>query len=159
METLSVTYTLIPVNSLDQVECLRLIRNDCRNFMTRHNEEISKQQQLDWYNLLDKEKTQLFLFYEIYHGVSSPGPIGYGVIKIEDDCTLLTGGLSYRERNKGLGLILFDLLVKESKKFSLPIKLEVLKTNNRAKNIYTKLGFVDFNETDKIFEMVYEEKR
>jgi ribosomal protein S18 acetylase RimI-like enzyme len=155
MENLSVTYMLIPITTLEQVELLRQIRNDCRLFMTRSTNEISKEQQLDWYNLIDRNKMRLFLFYENYHGVSSPGPIGYGVVKIENNEVLLTGGLSSKQRNKGMGIVLFDMLVKESKKLNLPIKLEVLKTNERAKTIYDRLGFVTTGETDTVYEMIY----
>ena len=150
MENISVTYMLILIQTLEQIENLRQIRNECRHFMTRNTNEISQTEQLDWYNLLDKEKNKLYLFYENYHGVSSPGPIGYGVIKKEDDCILLTGGLLSKERNKGFGTVLFDMLVKEAKKQNLPIKLEVLKSNERAKHIYSKLGFRSEEHTSEL---------
>jgi ribosomal protein S18 acetylase RimI-like enzyme len=155
MDNISLTYMLIPIKNLNEVEILRQIRNECRLFMTRYTGEITEEQQLDWYNLLDKNVTKLFLFYENYHGVASPGPVGYGVIKIENDSALLTGGLSSKQRNKGLGMVLFDMLVNESKKFNLPIRLEVLKTNERAKTIYDRLGFVVTGETETVYEMIY----
>jgi ribosomal protein S18 acetylase RimI-like enzyme len=148
-------YFLSPIENLEQVEKVRLIRNDCCEFMTRHQNKITKEQQLDWYNLLDESKMKVYLFHESYCGVAFSDPIGYGVVKIESDKILLTGGLKSVQRNKGLGVILFDLLIKEAKRYNLPICLEVLKSNLRAKKVYEKLGFKDSGETKTTYEMVY----
>ena len=44
---------MISVNSENDVENLRKIRNECRNFMTRNTSEISYEQQQNWFKNLD----------------------------------------------------------------------------------------------------------
>jgi ribosomal protein S18 acetylase RimI-like enzyme len=144
----------VPIKSDCDVENLRTIRNECRNFMTRNTNEISKEQQKNWYSNVDKEKNKLFLLHQIHHGVTA-SPVGYGYIRIEDDHILLSGGLVESERGKGYGQLLFHSLVQNSKKFGLPIKLEVLKTNTVAFSIYSRLGFKFTGDDGKIITMEY----
>ena len=139
-------YFLHPVTTLDEVEELRKLRNECRLFMTRNTNEISKSEQLDWYNLLDKENNKLYLLKGI-EGGGFTSSLGYGVIRKENDNITLSGGLTENDRNKGLGKDLFKLLLTEAKKFNVIITLEVLISNVRAKKIYESLGFIDlYNE-------------
>ena len=42
------------VTSDSDVETLRVIRNSCRNFMTRQTHEIDKDSQMMWWQKLDK---------------------------------------------------------------------------------------------------------
>jgi len=144
----------VPVISDKDVENLRLIRNECRNFMTRSTEEISQEQQINWYFNVNKDKNKLFLLHKIYHGVVADA-IGYGYIRIEDDHVLLSGGLTESERGKGHGQFLFHFLIQNSKNYNLPIKLEVLKTNSVAFSVYTKLGFKLINDDGKLITMEY----
>jgi ribosomal protein S18 acetylase RimI-like enzyme len=122
--------------------------------MTRNTSEISEEQQKNWYANIDKEKNKLFLLHQIYHGVTASA-VGYGYIRIEDDHILLSGGLVESERGKGYGQLLFHSLVQNSKKFGLPIKLEVLKTNTVAFSIYSRLGFKFTGDDGKIITMEY----
>ena len=110
-------YFLHPVTTLDEVEELRKLRNECRLFMTRNTNEISKSEQLDWYNLLDKDNNKLYLLKGIEGGGFTPS-LGYGVIRKEHNNITLSGGLSENDRNKGLGKDLFKLLLTEAKKFN-----------------------------------------
>lgn len=146
---------LLKVQNEYDVEQLRLIRNECKNFMTRNTSEITKEQQQNWYNNLDKENNELFLLNAVHHGVAAE-PIGYGYIRVENGSVLLTGGLLKTQRGKGYGYILFDYLVKNSKKFDLPIKLEVLKTNTVAFAVYSKLGFKFKDDDGKVIKMEYD---
>lgn len=150
-----VTYYLSEIKSTQDLETLRNIRNDCRCFMTRSTKEISKEDQEVWFNFIDKNKTKPFLFQEVYDGVLVCSPIGYGLVRIENDCVLISGGLNKAYRGRGFGNILFNLLIIESKKFNLPIKLEVLKSNTVAVHLYKKLGFEKVKESDTIYEMIY----
>jgi RimJ/RimL family protein N-acetyltransferase len=122
--------------------------------MTRNTNEISQEQQKTWYANVDKEKNKLFLLHQIHYGVAGSA-VGYGYIRIEDDHILLSGGLVESERGKGYGQLLFHSLVQNSKKFGLPIKLEVLKTNTVAFSIYSRLGFKFTGDDGKIITMEY----
>jgi len=145
---------LTKVQNEYDVEQLRLIRNECKNFMTRNTSEILKEQQQQWYKNLNKEINELYLFNSVLFGVAVSS-IGYGYIRIENDSVLLTGGITSSERGKGYGYILFDYLVKNAKKFNLPIKLEVLKTNTVALSVYNKLGFKATYDDEKLIKMEY----
>lgn len=145
---------LIEIKNENDVESLRLLRNECRSFMTRNIENISYEQQKNWYSNLDKDKNKLFLVYQVYFGVAI-SVIGYGYIRNENDCCLLSGGLSYNSRGKGYGSILFGFLVEHAKKLNKPIKLEVLKTNMIAFSIYNKLGFRVIDDNGKVITMEY----
>ena len=129
---------------------MRKIRNQCRKYMTRNNKTISKKQQIVWFSLLnDSTKPYLLIANNSY--------VAYGIIKIENELVLLTGGVSKKFRGLGYGEELFKLLIVESKRFNLPIMLEVLKTNFKAKKLYFKLGFKICEENDKIFKMILRE--
>jgi len=145
---------MIPVQTEDDVERLRQIRNVCKNFMTRNTDEISYEQQQNWYKNLNKDDNKLFLLHKTYCGVIADR-IGYGYIRVEDGAVLLTGGLIEVERAKGYGQILFEYLVKNSEPFNLPIKLEVLKTNMKAFAVYNKIGFRVTGDDGKIIKMEY----
>jgi len=145
---------MVPVKTESDVEILRQIRNVCKNFMTRNTDEISYEQQQNWYKNLNKENNKLFLLHKIYYGVAAE-IVGYGYIRIEDGTVLLTGGLIESERGKGYGQILFEYLVKNSEQFNLPIKLEVLKTNMKAFAVYNKIGFRVIGDDGKIIKMEY----
>ena len=152
---LSYEYILLrPIKTLDDIEVLREIRNSCKDFMTRNTSTITREQQQTWYLNIDKEKNNLYLVERVSYGVITD-TIGYGYLRIENETVLLTGGLIESVRGQGYGSRLFELLLQESKKFKLPIKLEVLKTNMRAFAVYNKLGFRVISDDGKILEMEY----
>lgn len=142
------------VKSESDVESLRIIRNLCKDFMTRNTSKISKEQQKEWYSSLDLNTNKLYLLHKIHHGVISE-QIGYGYIRIEDNSVLLTGGLIESERGKGFGTTLFNYLVQNCKAFNLPIKLELLKTNMIAFSVYNKIGFRVIRDDGNIITMEY----
>ena len=92
--------------------------------------------------------------HEVYCGVAAT-IIGYGYIRVEDETVLLTGGLVESCRGKGYGQILFNSLLLNSKKFNLPIKLEVLKSNMVAFSVYNKIGFRVTADDGKVIKMEY----
>lgn len=148
------TVILSAVTCDRDVETVRHHRNACREFMTRHTEYISAQQQANWYKELDKEFNRVFILNKIHHGAVVED-IGYGYIRVENGEVLLTGGITSNERGKGYGYLLFSKLVLYSIKFNLPIRLEVLKTNAAGIATYKKVGFKTIDEDENIFKMEY----
>lgn len=138
----------------DDIQKLRVIRNECKNYMTRSNEEISEEQQQVWWSNLDKSKNIVYLLHKIVNGVIC-FEIGYGILKIENDCVLLTGGIVESERGKGHGISLFRYLTQNAKSFNLPVRLELLKTNTQAFLVYNSLGFRVIGDDGKIITMEY----
>lgn len=145
---------LKPVADDIELQIARTIRNACRTFMTRSQEEITEEKQRQWWSTVDKDTLKLYTLNKIYHG-AIVDPVGYGLIRVEDGSVLLSGGLIESERGKGLGYDLFNLLVENSKPFDLPIRLEVLKTNIAGYKTYLKVGFVVTHETDTVYTMEY----
>lgn len=151
---IDLNYVLIPIINHEQVEELRKIRNSCKDYMTRNNKEITGEEQISWFNSLGND-IKLFLLSEVYHGIILIH-IGYGLLKIENDKILLSGGLHETSRNKGVGKLLFEKLIYEAEKYNLPIMLEVLSNNIRARKVYESLGF-KYSDLDKeILTMVYD---
>lgn len=136
------------------IEQLRVIRNECREFMTRNTSFIEAEQQKKWHENLNKLKNKVYLLNSIHYGVIAE-VIGYGYIKIEDGCILLSGGLIKSKRGLGYGKKLFQYLLKNSLELNLPVKLEVLKSNTVAISIYEKIGFKKSDENEKIIKMEY----
>lgn len=140
------------VTTPSEAEMLRVIRNQCRTFMTRNVDEITPEQQQEWFKTAYK-KYELYIAYAVEHGACIVDA-GYGLIHLNEGEYLLSGGLVPEYRDKGLGSTLFKFLVDNCNK-QLPIRLEVLRTNVRALKTYEKLNFVTTGENDKVYFMEY----
>jgi ribosomal protein S18 acetylase RimI-like enzyme len=140
------------VTTSNEAEMLRIIRNQCKNYMTRNTSEITPEEQSEWFKTAYK-KYELYIAYAIEHGVCIVDA-GYGLIHLNEKEYMLTGGLVPEYRDKGLGTNLFKFLIDNCNK-QIPIRLEVLKDNIRALKTYEKLNFTTTGETDKIFIMEY----
>jgi GNAT superfamily N-acetyltransferase len=55
----------------------------------------------------------------------------------------------------GIGVYLMKDILKESKQKGIPIRLQVLKVNNRAKVFYERIGFSVTDETETHHKMEY----
>jgi ribosomal protein S18 acetylase RimI-like enzyme len=136
-----------------EAENLRVIRNQCREYMTRSTDFITPAQQEEWFKTAFR-KYDLYIAYAIEHGVCIVDA-GFGVVHKNEDEFLLTGGLVPEYRDKGLGKLIFKFLVDQCHK-SLPIRLEVLKTNTRAIKTYEGLDFKVTGVSDKLYLMEYQ---
>lgn len=126
-----VNFTFRSVCFLDDYEHLRVIRNACREFMTRDQSEISPEMQMRWRESLPSTSSA-YLFLD------NAMPCGYGLIRNDDEDSWLSGGLLAPYRGRRLGTVLFALLVSRAPKTPA---LEVLSSNARAIATYQKLGF------------------
>lgn len=57
-------------------------------------------------------------------------------------------------QNKGIGSIIITSIIEESENLDLPIKLEVLKTNEKAIRFYHRLNFCKFGENGSHIFMI-----
>lgn len=140
------------VTTSNEAEMLRVIRNQCKDYMTRNTSEITPEEQLEWFKTAYK-KYELYIAYAVEYGACIVDA-GYGLIHLNEKEYMLTGGLVPEYRDKGLGAILFKFLIDNCNK-QIPIRLEVLKDNLRAMKTYERLNFTTTGETDKIFIMEY----
>ena len=136
-----------------EAEILRTIRNKCREYMTRSTDFITPEQQEEWFKTAFR-KYDLYIAYAIEHGVCIVDA-GFGVVHKNEEEFLLTGGLVPEYRDKGMGKLVFKFLVDQCHK-SLPIRLEVLKTNTRAYKTYEGLNFKVTDENDNLYFMEYQ---
>ena len=141
------------VTTLAEAEILRNIRNDCREYMTRSTDYITNEQQRQWFVDAHK-KYELYIAYAVEQG-SIVVDAGFGVIHKNEQEFLLTGGLLTSFRDKGLGKVVFKFLIDQCTK-TLPIRLEVLKTNTRAFKTYESLNFKKTGEDDRLYFMEYQ---
>lgn len=141
------------VDTEEEAELLRLIRNQCREFMTRNTDIITQEQQKAWFKTA-YDKYDLYIVYAIEYGAVVTFA-GYGVIHKNMTESLVTGGLLPEYRNRGLGQDMFKFLTDVSSKRKLPVRLEVLKSNQRAFKVYEKLGYTVYDQTDKFYKMEF----
>jgi ribosomal protein S18 acetylase RimI-like enzyme len=139
----------VPVTA-DDIQMLRLIRNNCRLYMTNNQEMISRQQQIDWYKNLNTDEYKVFLFKVPHEGIYHP--IGYGIVKLDSGSAVLTGGIIRGYRGFGYGEVLFKELVSQGLQYRKCVRLDVLRSNSRALKLYQKLGFV-ITDGDDVLHM------
>lgn len=120
-----------PVQTAAEVETLRLIRNSCREFMTRDRSEITPNQQARWFEHFGG----LVLLFS-HSGID----VGYGLVRREGGKGWVSGGLLPEWRGKGMGAHIFKRLC--SAVGGEDAWLEVLSTNHRAIKLYLDLGFL-----------------
>src|SRR6185295_597226 len=131
-------YSLTPIKNIKDALVVRKIRNQCRLFMTNDRSDIGFVRQIVWffskYKKENKKNNMIcFLFNK------NAKPIGFGLIKKNEDKYLITGGLEPDQRGKGIGKILFKEIIEQTP--SKVVFLEVLKSNIPARKIYENLGF------------------
>lgn len=144
----------VPVVTAEQAEVMRVIRNQCRLYMTRNTNSIGPDEQLSWWLTIDKRANRLFLFKVIDQpvaGVVSEAEVGYGLCRLIGGKWWLSGGLRNEWQGKGLGKQLFGFLAEQA---GLPVWLEALEHNTRAVNTYTGLGFREVSREGGIITMV-----
>jgi len=61
-----------------------------------------------------------------------------------------------QHQNQGVGTKLIESLIVEGDRHNMPVRLSVLQTNDLARRLYERLGFVVVQETD---ERIYMERR
>lgn len=141
------------VKSFEDVERVRVIRNQVRRYMTRDTATIDPAAQMRWWKSLNHETNRLFVFdvEGAEEGVSWRSLAGYGLSRFLGDRWWLSGALSNEWQGKGLGKDLFSFLVKDA---DGPCWLEVQEDNMRALNTYVRIGFGESSRADGVITMV-----
>jgi ribosomal protein S18 acetylase RimI-like enzyme len=141
--------TLEHVTTYEEAYTVALIRNECREWMTLDGNVLDVKRQKEFYEQLPREDMILFIAREDIE------PVGYGVLRIEENRGCLTGGLAEPYRGKGLGRELFRQLIHSALRRNLHPWLEVLNMNARAIGLYNSLGFVQVAKDDRLTLMHY----
>lgn len=131
---------LVRVQTLEQAEAVRQIRNLCREFMTHDQAIINPEQQVKWFESIQGSEMILpFLFCPPLAGIG----IGYGLVRFDTERWWISGGLLPSWRGKGLGTVLFGELADYVNDMNETCWLDVFESNTVAVKTYHKLGFVD----------------
>lgn len=133
---------LVHVTTPEQAERMRVIRNDCREFMTNDQHEITADEQQQWFASIKDDANILPFLYKPLPQQFYPEPFGFGLLRCVSDKWWLTGGLLKEWRGKGYGEGLFDDLAHYVHQMGHTAWLTVLETNDAGIATYKKLGFV-----------------
>ena len=142
--------SFVEVKTLSQALEMRLVRNDCRKFMTRHTEHISPVDQLRWFTdvYLPKRLKNRMLGVLAFAGKDVAG---YGLAYLETGTAKISGGLRPDFRGQGYGVPLFEKIIERARTLEAAhVELEVRSDNERAKALYRKLGFQTLFEVNGI---------
>jgi RimJ/RimL family protein N-acetyltransferase len=148
--------SLDSIKSPDEALEMSACRNQVRTFMTHNDAEILPEQQLEWYRdtyIPSHEAGELYGFV-VRDGID---PIGYGLISLRDEKWWVSGGLIADARGKGAGHFLFEqmTLIAHEDLHADEVWLDVLRGNERAINLYRKLGYVAVEDTADLLVMVH----
>ena len=151
------SHILREMGSEIDAQIMREFRNECREFMTHNTAEIMEAEQVEWYRetyLPARQKGELFGYIVRREDEEA---IGYGLISKRDGRWWVSGGLSEDARGEGAGYFLFEQMtdmIHEDLR-SEQAWLDVLNTNEGARRLYEKLGYVAVSSTDRLTVMVH----
>lgn len=135
-------------NAQRHAECVRLLRNEVRENLTRTSEEITNFAQWQWWNSVDALKRYIVIVDIATVDEPDPTFAGFGMIHPIDGHGWLTGALRSQYRGKGHGRALFDHLIRQCQALGIEPWLEVFRDNLPALRLYETLGFQWERELD-----------
>lgn len=141
-----------PDDALDMARC----RNEVRSYLTHNTDEISPEQQLDWYrNSYIPGRTRGKIFGYVLRQQLTP--IGYGLITERDELMWVSGGVSQQYRGKGLGEAVFHFLTEQihDELGHSGAFLDVREDNIPAQRLYEKLGYAAIGHVNGLVQMVH----
>lgn len=128
------------VTTLDQAQELRVLRNECREFMTGSVAEISEERQRVFF--AGRIATgQVHAWLLLQNGRAA----AYAILRPADDGALwMSCGVAGKARGNGLGTLTVNLVTAMGHHLNpkAPVRLEVWRTNLRARRVYVKAGYV-----------------
>lgn len=133
---------------------LRLIRNDCREFMTHNRDEITAAQQDEWWETDARKAMDLRLYW-----TTGGLPVAYGLVREIDGKSWISGGVMGGWRGKGIGRRIFTAMTDEVLSRRPDVWLDVLETNAPARALYGSLGFVEVSRSGDLDEIIVMVKR
>lgn len=124
-----------------QAECVRQLRNEVVDNLTRSNKEITSDDQWAWWQSAEALARRIYIVEVATVTEPDKTFAGFGMIQPVDGVGWLTGALRAPYRGRGMGHRLFEYLIRECRDAQLAPWLEVFQDNEVAKRLYVKLGF------------------
>jgi len=123
------------VTTLSDIMVLRVIRNECREFMTYGTQEISEAQQLLWWQqVAGNPDWKIWLVYV-------PGwaeAVGFGMLRVGKNGWIVTLGFRPWMRGRGLGTLLYRILAEQADDEVLAV---IRSTNVASQRAAAKAGY------------------
>jgi RimJ/RimL family protein N-acetyltransferase len=136
-----------PITTDEDLEVLRRIRNSGRQWMTRDTAEITREQQLCWWETLDHASVKVWLFSE------SSATIGYGLVRLEKGRAWCSLAVAPRHQGRGYGSAIYRWLALSQPGWDM--WAEILVSNTPSLRAALRAGFELTGATDGVALLVY----
>jgi RimJ/RimL family protein N-acetyltransferase len=136
-----------PVTTEQDVEMLRQVRNSGRQWMTRHTDAISPEQQAAWWAQLDHASVKVWLFSE------SATDIGYGLVRLEKGRAWCSLAVLPRYQGQGYGTQIYRWLALSQPQWDM--WAEIYADNTPSLRAALKAGYQLAHASDKTAVLVY----
>lgn len=151
-------FGLVPVQNIYDVMQLRKMRNAVRGYMTHNTGKIGRLQQLRWfiYQYMPRNAAGEMVAFVYWRDFR---PIGYGLIREQDNKFWVSGGLIAKARGQGYGKHLFTYLTRYVRAILKQpfVYLDVRNDNARARELYGEIGYQELESEEGITVMRYPE--
>jgi ribosomal protein S18 acetylase RimI-like enzyme len=129
--------TFTEIDSLDRAQELRMLRNECAEWMTKDTSQITPSRQEQFYR--DKIATgKIGGFLACEYGK----PVAYGLLVWDDEGRPWSStGVSASRRGEGLGRVITVENVKRAHGHGVPIWAEVRRDNTAQQKICHSIGY------------------
>lgn len=109
----SVILQAFSVETIEEAQTMREIRNSVREYMTRDTDNITPEQQYQWFHTMyGSGKYDAYLFYNA-HGCC----VGYGMLTSTDGKVWGTLAVKKEFQNQGYGTAIYQFLIRECAEF------------------------------------------
>lgn len=131
--------TFETIDSLEKAEELRILRNECAEWMTRNTSQISAQaQRIFYWQKLATGKIEGFLMYD------AGCPLAYGLLIWDEKvfgCAWSSTGVKAAERGKGYGKAVTVENARRAHVQGVPMWAEVRRDNTGQQKICLSVGY------------------
>ena len=138
--------SVVPIDSPERAEELRVLRNECAEWMTRDTSQITPERQREFYR--DKIATGKIEGFLLRRG---PEPVAYGLLIWDEQGRAWSStGVKADQRGHGLGRLVTVENVKRAHGHGVPMWAEVRRDNAGQQKICHSIGYqvVDSFERD-----------
>tara|TARA_X000000368_G_C22780240_1_gene601197 strand:- start:284 stop:706 length:423 start_codon:yes stop_codon:yes gene_type:complete len=136
---------------------LKIVSQDDLQILSEFIDSLKEEK--DTFKYFEKRKIEIVYSHELtYLMIGRDNEIlAYGHIENENNIYWLGILVPIKHQSKGNGLLMMNKLIEESKKLKIPkITLSVYKANEKAVNLYNKMGFsvVKEDKSNLFFEKI-----
>lgn len=137
------------VQTIEDAQIVRRIRNSVRQFMTRDKREISSAQQVEWWDTRNPSALRLFLYYDSFND-----PVGFGMLTIDNEGRWWgTLAVTPESQNRGYGTEIYRHLIS----LVSVLYIEIFADNESSWRAAQNAGFKMEDVRDKV--IVFSAKR